>query len=209
MLKAVLFDFDGTLADTGHIMFKAYEKLGDKYELPAVNHDEIDQIRALSIRDRFKKAGVPIFKMPAILRETKQVYADHINTAKPFPGSAELLKSIKDRGLLLSIISSNTEKNIISFLTAHKLDYFDHIRTTSSLFGKHRAIKGFLNELRLKPEEAIYIGDELRDIIACKKVPIRVVAVTWGYDHITLLKDAKPDFLAEKPDDILAVLDEL
>ena len=209
MLKAVLFDFDGTLADTGHIMFKAYEKLGDKYELPAVNHDEIDQIRALSIRDRFKKAGVPIFKLPAILRETKQIYSDHISSAKPFPGTAGLLESFKDKGHLLSIISSNTDKNIRSFLAAHELNYFEHIRTTSSLFGKHRAISGFLRDLGIKPEEAIYIGDELRDIVACKKVPIRVIAVTCGYDHITLLKDANPNFLAEKPDDILAVLDEL
>ncbi len=209
MLKAVIFDFDGTLADTGHILYKVYDRFAKKHNLPPIPHDELDEIRSLSIRDRFKKAGVPLFKLPGMAREALRVYTEFIGSAEPFPGIEELIHNLKAQGLVLSIVSSNTAKNIKSFLEAHNLELFDHLLCTSSLFGKHRTINQALRELGIASVEAVYIGDELRDITACKKVPIRIIAVSWGYDHLSLLQEGKPDFLAHTPSEITQILTEL
>ncbi|MBC8014963.1 MAG: hypothetical protein H7X79_04380, partial [Sporomusaceae bacterium] len=52
----------------------------------------------------------------------------------------------------------------------------------------------------------IYIGDEVRDVISCKKVSIKVIAVTWGYDSLDYLLENKPDFIANKPEEILNIV---
>ena len=205
MLKAVIFDFDGTLADTGYILYKVYDRLAEKHDLPPIPYGELDELRSMSIRARFKKAGVSFLKLPRLAREALQIYSEFIGSAEPFPGIEELIRNLKVEGFILSIVSSNSARNIKSFLAAHDLELFDQIRSSSNLFGKHRAINQALRELGIASEAAVYAGDELRDINACKRVPIRIIAVSWGYDHLNLLTKGEPDFLAYTPADIMQI----
>ncbi len=206
MLKAVIFDFDGTLADTRQILFKVYDRLSKKHDLKRFSSDELEEMRTLPIRERFKKAGISFLKLPGLFREVIPIYSEYIESAEPFPCIKELIHHLKKQGFVLSIISSNTVRNINSFLAAHDLEIFDHIRCTSSLFGKHHTIKQALNDLGIKSDQAVYVGDELRDIMACKKVPIRIIAVLWGYDHFSLLQEANPDYLVNTPEEIKRIL---
>ncbi len=209
MLKAVIFDFDGTLADTGHILFKVYDRLTEKHNIQAMSREELENMRSLPIRERFKKAGVPLLRLPRLAAEAIPIFGEFIGSAEPFPGIEEMIRSLKAQGYVLSIVSSNTSRNINSFLAAHDLELFDHICCTSSLFGKHRTIKQALKELGIKSSQAVYVGDELRDINACKKVPIRIIAVSWGYDHLSLLQQGEPDLVAHTPAEIESLLGEL
>ncbi len=209
MLKAVIFDFDGTLADTRYILDKVYDRLSKKYNLVTYSPAEIDLMRSMPIRDRFKKAGVPFFKLPVLIREVLPIYSEYIGSAKPFPGIAELIKNLKEKGLVLSIISSNNLKNIKTFLAANQMEFFDHIYCTSSLFGKHRTIRQALADIGITSDQAVYVGDELRDITACKKAPVRIISVSWGYDHISLLQKGKPDYIAHTPAEINHLLPKL
>jgi len=209
MVKAVLFDFDGTLADTRYILFKVYERLAEKYDLKAVSSQDLERLSHLPLQERLKKTGVSIYKLPRLARETGQLFGDYIESAEPFPGIGRLLEILKSRDLLLSIVSSNTEHNIKRFLEVNNLKLFDHIRCTSSVFGKNRAIKAAIKELRLKSCEVVYVGDELRDIEACRKVPVKIIAVSWGYDRLSLLEKGGPDFLVHSPLDIESCLSRL
>ncbi len=206
MLKAVIFDFDGTLADTGHILYKVYDRIIEKHNMNPMPRSELEQMRSLPIRERFRQAGVPLFKLPRLAADTIKIYSEFIGTAEPFPGIEELIQSLKAQGYVLSIVSSNTSRNIQSFLEDHDLKLFDHILCTSSLFGKHRTINQALNELGIDNNEAVYVGDELRDIISSKKIPIRIIAVSWGYDHLSLLQEGKPDYIVHSPDEIQKVI---
>ncbi len=209
MVKAVMFDFDGTLADTGHITYKVYERLAHRHNLQIFRREELDEMRSIPIRDRFKKAGVPFFKLPGLAREALQIFGEFIGLAEPFPGTEELIRDLKEQGYSLSIVSSNTNRNINSFLAAHELEYFDHIRGTPSLFGKHRAIRQALNETGVSGDQAVYVGDELRDINACKKVPIKIISVTWGYDYLSLLQEGGPDYIAHTPQEVIDIVNRL
>jgi phosphoglycolate phosphatase len=117
--------------------------------------------------------------------------------------------ALKERGLTLSIISSNSNQNIRRFLTENNLDVFDHIYCAKNLFGKERTIASLIKKLHLKRNELIYIGDEHRDIIACQANHIRVIAVTWGLDTVETLSRARPDYIAHKPSDILSIIDSM
>lgn len=206
MLKAVIFDFDGTLADTEYILYRVYEQICRKHNYPIISRDRLHLLKTMSIRDRFREAGVPIFKLPQLAREALHIYSEHINTADPFPSVRELIQNLKKQKLFLNIVSSNSKKNIEQFLESHNLEYFEHVYCTSTLFGKHRAIKQSLKELEIESHEAVYIGDEQRDIIVCRKVPIKIIAVSWGYDHRSLLEATNPDYIADTTADIEQIL---
>ncbi len=209
MIKAVMFDFDGTLADTRYILYKVYGRLAQKYNLKAVSNQDLERLSHLPLQERLKKTGVSIYKLPRLARETGQLFGDYIESAEPFPGINRLLEILKSRDLLLSIVSSNTEQNINRFLEVNNLEFFDHIRCTSSIFGKNRAIKTAIKELRLKNYEAVYVGDELRDIEACRKVPVKIISVSWGYDRLSLLEKGLPNCLVHSPLEIESCLSRL
>ncbi len=206
MLKAVIFDFDGTLADTRQILYKVYDRLSEKHKLPPIPHDRLDHFRSMTIRERFKVFNVPLLKLPALLREGLPIYNEYIEAAEPYRGIEEMVHQLREAGLLMTIVSSNAIGNIKHFLEAHRLDIFDRVQATPGLFGKHHTIKRLLHDLKLEPAEAIYVGDEFRDIAACKKVPISIISVTWGYDHVNLLRQGEPDYLADRPEEIVSLL---
>ena len=52
----------------------------------------------------------------------------------------------------------------------------------------------------------IYVGDEQRDIIACKKVGVDVIWVGWGYDVIETIQEASPDYMVYTPNEILHIV---
>ena len=80
-------------------------------------------------------------------------------------------------------------------------NYFDFIHAGSSYFGKKRAIKKVLKMHKI--EQAIYIGDETRDIDAAKQTKICSMAVTWEFNSERILKQYNPDFIAHTTEDIM------
>jgi phosphoglycolate phosphatase-like HAD superfamily hydrolase len=83
------------------------------------------------------------------------------------------------------------------------LGHFDFIHSATNLFGKHRVLRHLLRKQRLSAKEVFYVGDEARDIEASKKCGIPVVAVGWGFQSIRKLRSMNPDYLAQKPSDIV------
>ena len=121
---------------------------------------------------------------------------------KLFEGVELILKQLRKR-YRLGIVSSNSEENIKKILKENGVDkLFDYIYSASSLFGKHKNLKRLIKKYKLNLEEVIYVGDEDRDILAAKKVGIKVVAVTWGYNSKEKLMKEKPDYLVSSPKEL-------
>lgn len=209
MIKAVIFDFDGTLADTERFLFDVCQRLSEKHGLKKLSREDLQQFRHLPIHERFKYAGVPIAKLPRLAKEARLIYAEYKETAKPFAGIRELLEELKRENYLLCIVSSGNADMIKRFLQKHDMALFDLIRCGSSLFGKNHAINRVIKRLGIKNDQAVYVGDELRDIEACKKAPVKMIAVSWGYDDKTLLEKAHPDYLVHSPEQIGTIVRQL
>ena len=103
----------------------------------------------------------------------------------------------------MGILSSNSFENISTFLKNHRLDIFDFIQATSKVWSKHTSLKKLMEKNGFRSDEILYIGDEIRDIVAAKKLGIKVAAVTWGYNSSKALERSAPDFLIHHPNELI------
>jgi phosphoglycolate phosphatase len=206
MIKYIIFDFDGTVADSKELAFDLLNELSGKYGFRKIARDEVSSLMLLSMKERLKFMQIPLVQLPFMVLELKKNYASILPFIKPFSGIKEVMLSLKHQNIRTVIISSNSVANIKQFLVKHDLDYFETIHSQSNIFGKHRSIKSLLHQLKIGLHEVIYIGDEHRDIEACKKANIKIIAVKWGLDPAALLKKAKPDYIVDSPADIIKVI---
>ncbi len=206
MIKYILFDFDGTLADSKNVSISAWNQLADKYKFKKIYHKDLDALRKLSIKERAKQLNFPLYKIPLVIPEIYRLYKKSIKDIILFDGVKLLLDELKNRGYQIVIISSNSEGNIKEFLRENRVNSVKEVLCSSKIFGKDQVIKKFLQTNKLKESEVIYIGDECRDIVACKKVPVKIIWVGWGYDSAELVIPEKPDYMVHMPEEILNIL---
>jgi len=106
----------------------------------------------------------------------------------------------------LLIFSSNSPETIKKYLIKNNIDkYFDNVYEDDSYFGKKIGLNKIIKNLKISKEDCYYFGDESRDIIAAKKVGLKSVAVTWGFEGFTPLSATNPDYLINKPDELLTI----
>jgi phosphoglycolate phosphatase len=179
-LQAVLFDFDGTLADSLPIGLEAFNSLADRYGFHPLSREEAESLRHLNSRQVIRRFG-GTWKCSRILRAAKRKIAERATEIQPFPGIPEMLDQIHASGLNIGIVSSNSEPTIHSFLGHHNLARFvSTVRGGSSIFGKARVLRRACRALELNPSHAIYVGDETRDVEAARRAFISCIGVTWG-----------------------------
>ena len=206
-IKVIVFDFDGTLADTFNAIVRIANRLADDFGYKPLMPSDIEQIRNLSTRQIIQQAGLPLFKIPFLLKRIKSELHKDIESLKPVYGIPELLKELKNQGKIIGILTSNTEKNVKTFLKIHALEsFFSFIDSEATIFGKSSALKKLINDNHFQPNFLVYIGDETRDIAASKKINIKVVAVTWGFNSSDALIKYNPDFLVNHPREVLTVI---
>lgn len=202
----LIFDFDGTIVQSKILAIQLFNELSEKYGGRKINKDDIAYLSDLSVPDRLRALNVPLHKLPALILEGKREYNRAAVGLQPVEGIRDLLFGLKDNGYTLGILSSNTTENIQRFLDSYGLTVFDFVHSATNLFGKHKAITNMARKLQIDRNQMLYVGDELRDIQACKKIGVNIVAVTWGFDSAALLAAAKPDFLCHSPEALADLL---
>lgn len=205
-VRHVIFDFDGTIADSMDVAVQLINQAAEKYNYRPIKGEDIEKLRRMPMLERFKAFNVSPYHIPRIGLEITRNYAKKLGSIKIFDGMREVILTLKERGLMLSIISSNSNHNIRRFLAANDLNVFDHIYCAKNLFGKERTISNMIKKLHLKRSEIIYVGDEHRDIMACQANHIKVIAVTWGLDTVEMLSSARPDYIVNQPHEILDII---
>lgn len=209
MIKNVIFDFDGTIADSMPIVLRILNKLAPKYGYEALEMEEVALWRAKTSRQIVNDIKVPKFKIPFFLAKFLKELNRSIGAVKPQQGIVEALNNLRNQGYSLHLISSNHEDSIRTFLKKNQIEVFDKIETGVALFGKERKIDYLLRKIKGLKHEAVYVGDETRDIEAAKKARVRSIAVCWGYNTKEALQSLTPDFLASDPKDLLKIIEKI
>lgn len=202
-MKTLIFDFDGTIADSFELVLEiAHELTG----LPTRNPESVAHLRQLPFIKAIRELRIPVHQVPRLLIRGRQRMLERIHEVHPFPGMPEVLKELHDNGYHLLVTSSNSEKNVRTFLRANELEsYFDGVYGNASVFNKAIALKRVLRRNKLDPSDCFYIGDEVRDVVAAAKVKVEPVAVSWGYQASEALAKYHPYALINDPTELLRI----
>lgn len=206
----IIFDFDGTLADTFDALVMITNRLALEFGYPPTTPDELPKLRNLSSREIIRQSGVSLFKIPFFLKKIREYLHQEILNLKTIPGIQEALVQLKNEGYCLGILTSNSEENVKLFLQKYEMqDLFNFIYSETSLFSKDKSLSKLMKKNNLSLDEILYVGDETRDIEASKKIQIQVIAVTWGFNSGEILAKHNPDFLIQQPSELIEVLGSL
>lgn len=205
--KTLVFDFDGTIADTLGETRRIFNRIAPDYGIREVAEHELDGLRHLSLKDLLNHLDIPKRRVPALIARGTGLMRGNITELQLITGMREVLIELRRHVRSFGILTSNATANVDLFLRAHGLrDQFDFISSTSKLTGKAKHLKAIRKTFSLRPEELLYIGDELRDVKASQKAGIPIAAVTWGFNSREALMAAAPDYLFDRPEDFLRLL---
>ncbi|MEM7771950.1 MAG: HAD-IA family hydrolase [Cyanobacteria bacterium P01_A01_bin.37] len=205
-VKVIIFDFDGTLADTLEPLLAITNRLAVEFGYPQMDLEAVRKLQQLSSKDIIRQSRIPIFSIPFLLRRLKADLYKEIHQVDVFPGIAEVLKELHRHGHILGIVTSNSTDNVHAFLEAHQLNsLFDFVHSGTTIFGKHRIIRRVLKQRGIEHTEVLYVGDETRDIESAAKLPIQIASVTWGFNTRDVLAQHQPDYLLDHPQDLIRI----
>ena len=198
MKKYIVFDFDGTVADT----YQDISDIVDNFRKDKYKKIDFRDVKDHGIRYLIKKAKIPFWEVPKfVYKITSEL--KHRTNIKLFPEIFDVFKKLS-KNYKLGIVSSNSEKNIRTVLKRYKIEnLFEFVYTENFIFGKHSVLRRICKRYGINHNNMIYVGDEDRDIVAAKKAKIKIIAVTWGFNSEKLLKKEKPDYLVHTPKEIL------
>jgi phosphoglycolate phosphatase len=202
----ILFDFDGTIADTLPLSFELYNEVAEQYNFISADNSELPRLMSMTISEILKLKNIPLYMVPIALLNAKKKMKQRIAEVKPFKGIKEFLNDLKKAGYHISIISSNSKENMLKFFKLNDIDVFDYIYSSTTLFGKDKLVKHYLKAVKTTPDKVVYVGDEIRDIECARNSNIPIVAVTWGFNNRNLIEEHKPNFIVDTIDELESIL---
>jgi phosphoglycolate phosphatase len=205
MKKLLIFDFDGTIANTLNGMYEIYKVIAKKYKIEVLSKEAFIAYKKLPILERLQKQNVPFYAIPKIISDSQKLQMKFLSEAKPFEGMKDVLDTLKTMYTLI-IVSSNKKDFIKAFLKTHDMMVFDKIYGKAQLFGKAETIKKAIKKMKSQIEDSLYIGDETRDIVACRELQLDIISVSYGYDDKTLLVKEGAKHLIDAPNALLSMI---
>ncbi|RMG74573.1 MAG: HAD family hydrolase [Bacteroidetes bacterium] len=205
--QLLIFDFDGTIADTLEVAEVIINDLGRDFGLPEVSREQIMHLKHKSIKELLHLSGLSWAQLPAFIRKARKAFHAHLQEVSPIEGMPELIHHLDARGFRMGILSSNTQSGVKTFLTRHQLECFEFIHTPDSIFGKGRRLRKILKSTALPPPSVVMIGDEVRDVEAAHDAGIEAIAVTWGFNTPELLAAGQPAYIVHHPAELQALLE--
>lgn len=199
----IIFDFDGTIANSLETALEIYNELAPEFNLVPIGPENLPELRQLGVRKFLKRIQLKPRHVPHVLNKGRLMLRERITGIQPIPGIVEQIKILHEQSHSLGILTSNSSENVEIFLNQHGIrQYFDFISTCPKLRGKGKHLSAIARTYSLSPLNMIYVGDEVRDVKAAKRAAVSVAAVTWGFNTKEALAKHDPDWLISDPKEL-------
>lgn len=213
-IKLIIFDLDGTLLDV-------YERYARAY-IEALDISEKNKKKIIRMKRRGK---TPLQIIEAFLdnkgKKEVECYDDMrkrllysarlLKKDKPFKGINHALEALKNKNIILAILTLRPKGTTIKQLKIFNLErYFDKIveieNKNSSFKAKQIGIKSILEYYKIQPSQAIVVGDTKYDILAGNKCGITTVGVLSGFSNFTELKKLRPNYILKDVNELFPAI---
>lgn len=207
MIKAVIFDIDGTLLDTGELILRAFEHTLKTYKIPPVERVEIK-----------KRIGPPLFEIyadlaphldPAALMETHRSFqVENLHLSEPFLETLATLDKLKKMGVKISAVTNRTNRSSLKTLKMAKIDHlFEIVISPEDVKHEKPNPEGLfivLKHMNVDPSEALMVGDTSADVDAGRAAGVKTVGITHGITGDGV-KEHNPDFIIHSLPELLTL----
>lgn len=209
-IKGIIFDLDGTLLDTRLDLSHSVN-----YSLRMTNEKEVlleDVVRNTGngIRRLVYDSLGNKEKIEEALSYFNDYYSNHLmDYTKPYDGIIVLLNSLKQKGYKLAVVSNKKDELVQRLINHFFPDIFDYItgaKKNYKLKPEKDLIDLTLNNLNIKNDECVYIGDSLVDLNTALNSNLKHIICTYGFKEKKELEKYKIKLLVCKPLDVLNYL---
>lgn len=205
-INTVLFDLDGTVADTLPLIKKTYAKVFEEMQIPW-GDDDVMKMIGLPLRE-IGGLMAGIGKEEIFFENYQKHYRIlHQNYIGNFPGIEEVLQQLQEQSFSLGIVTSKSKVGADLTLSSVRLGGYFSVLVTVDDTDKHKPnpepVLCALEKLDKTPEEAVFIGDSPFDIVAGNRAGVTTIAVTWGMATADALEEHHPSFIVATREELL------
>lgn len=200
--KAVIFDFDGTIADILPHLPEIVKKVEKKFDLKKISKEKIEKARGQSLIRTLIDFKIPFWDMLLVVDFVKEIQKKEIDKLNCIYGLKTVLEDMSKAGMILGILTSNSEENVREFIIKSKMKCFRFVHSEKNPFGKHKSLLHITDLYDLSISQTLYVGDEIRDISACKRIGMDIASVTWGLNNEDILINYDPTYIVSKPSEL-------
>ena len=215
MQKAIFFDLDGTLTDSGEGIINCATLALAHFGLPVPSREEMRVFVGPPLDKTFIEFGVPADRVSEAIQVFRSRYVPvGIFENYPYPGIRELLEQLKEKGIRLFVATSKPEemahKVLNHFGLAHHFEMICGATFDGRISEKHEVIAELLR-LAGEPDkdEIVMIGDRKYDIEGAHAFGIRAVGVTYGFGTREELETAGADAICESVEGLAEAIEGL
>lgn len=213
MYKAVLFDLDGTLADTFGDISNAANTLLGRFNYPLRSREEL--LAAISFgRREFVERILPEGTGDKEIQQVFIAYAEYygvhfMDTTRPYDGIIELIQKLRAKGYRTAVVTNKAHLNAVQMIEhVFPAGLFDGVWGLSTLPPKPdpTIAQTTADTLGVRPEECFFIGDSELDIRTALNAGMTPVGVSWGYRPVEILREAGATRIAHDARELEAIL---
>lgn len=214
-MKAVIFDLDGTIADTIEDLASACNEV----------------LRAAGMQEKPVEYYIPLIGggRTKLLQDVAPKYAEehldemmecfnkyysvhYMDKTKRYDGMLEVIEKVRTKGYKTAVLSNKPQEMTRPIILELYPGLFDCVyggEKNIPVKPDPKAAERVLNDLDVEAEETVVVGDSGVDIKTAQNIGAKCIAVTWGYRSRDDLKALSPDFIADCPDEILRAIENI
>lgn len=211
-MRAVLFDFDGTVADTKRSIYESLRFTARCCLGMELKPEDVEGLYGLPLSETMRRL------CPERWQELVETYLRHNLATFPryaslFPGILETLDYLKDRGLLVALVTNKRRESTRMAMELFGINgFFDAVICAEDV-SNHKphpeAIMVALQRLNCRPQEAVMVGDSPYDVLAGRAAGVTTIAALWGQFNPEEVLAAGPDFSCSSVQELYQLLQRL
>lgn len=211
LIKGILFDLDGTLLNTNELIYKSFVHMFKEVLNKELKKDEITSLYGKPLEVSLNKYSKDEKIIQNMIRTYRKYNIDnHDRMCRTFEGIPELLRLLKEKKIKCGIVTSKKKDVAERGLQITDILKFMDVIITPEDTEKHKpegepALRA-CEILKLKPEEVMMVGDSPYDLLCGKNAGCLTCGVEYTEIALDLLKKVNPDYMIEKPLDLLKII---